>query len=143
MGHFDAKGWQAVARVYAGLGAGFAALVVVCVLWGGPFRVAFAMIAGLSAGLALTAAAGFRGLAPRGNPTHADMAQFGWGFLNLLWTVLSLLMPIAVGVWLFVMDEEFHGRTLSRAALLVFLVFGALVRQAHRLAARTFDSGKG
>jgi membrane protease YdiL (CAAX protease family) len=140
VGGFDVEGWRAVARAYAGLGAGFVALSMGCILWGGPFRTAFAVIAGLSAVLALTAAAGFRQLAPGGNPVHADMAQFGWGLLNLVWTALSVLMPVAVCVWLFVMDEEFQGQTLrTGVALPVFLVFSALVRRAHRLAAKTFD----
>ncbi|WP_418961220.1 hypothetical protein [Streptomyces tritici] len=140
MGGFDREGWRSVARAYAGLGVGFVGLSMVCVLWGGPFRTAFAVIAGLSAVLALAAAAGFRQLAPGGNPVHADMAQFGWGLLNIMWTALSVLMPVAVCVWLFVMDEEFRGEALSTGvALPVFLVFSALVRQAHRLAARTFD----
>ncbi|MET9804699.1 hypothetical protein [Streptomyces sp. NPDC006368] len=144
MGSFDAEGRRAVVRAYAGLGAGFVALSMVCILWGGPFRTAFAVIAGLSAVLALTAAAGFRRLAPGGDPVHADMAQIGWGLLNLLWTALSVLMPVAVCAWLFVVDEEFRGRTLRTAvALPVFLVFSALVRQAHRLAAKTFDKSVG
>ncbi|NSC25119.1 hypothetical protein FM076_29740 [Streptomyces albus subsp. chlorinus] len=140
MGGFDAEGRRAVARTYAGLGAGFAALGTVCALWGGPLGTVFAAIAGLSALLALTAAAGFRQLAPGGSTVHADMAQFGWGLLNIVWTLLSVLMPVAVCVWLFVMDEEFWGGTLrTGVALPVFLVFSALVRQAHRQAARTFD----
>ncbi|MGA5411232.1 hypothetical protein ACPCSC_28750 [Streptomyces lavendulocolor] len=141
MAGFDMEGRRSVARAYTGLGAAFIALSVVCVLWGGPFRTAFAAIAALSAALALTAAAGFRRLAPGGNPVHGDLAQHGWGLLNLVWIALSVLMPFAVCVWLFVLDEHFRGQTLSTGtALPVFLLFSALVRQAHRLAARTFDS---
>ncbi|MEU0272228.1 hypothetical protein [Streptomyces sp. NPDC006307] len=137
--------WRVVALAYAGLGVGFVALSLVCVFWGGLFSVVFTLIAGVSAVLALMAAAGFRGLVPgSGTRVHADLAQFGWGFLNLVWTALSVLMPFAVCAWLFFLDERFPGETLrAGVALPGFLVLSALVRQAHRLAARTFDRGVG
>ncbi|WP_228981105.1 hypothetical protein [Streptomyces sp. DH12] len=137
---FDRDAWRVVARTYAGLGAAFAVLSLVCVFGGGPLSLAAAVVAGVSAALALMAAAGFRRLAPGAGRAVADLAQFGWGFLNLLWTGLSLLMPVAVVVWLFVLDERPHGEGLRvTVALPVFLVFSALVRHAHRLAAAAFD----
>ncbi|MFF8382677.1 hypothetical protein ACF053_03360 [Streptomyces kanasensis] len=129
-----------VARAYAALGAAFAVLSLVRDCGGGPLSLAAAVIAGVSAALALMAAAGSRRLAPGAGPIVADLAQCGRGFLSLLWTPLSLLMPAAVVVWLFAPAERRTGEGLrATVALPVFLVFGALVRQAHRLAAATFD----